>query len=66
MMPKKKKEKIKHFLGCIPAFLNDPINFCFDMEALSARSRRFFGSTRLQKSTHVARLAATESRDTCF
>ena len=23
MMPKKKKEKIKHFLGCIPAFLND-------------------------------------------
>ena len=47
-MPEKKKKKIKHFLGCIPAFLNDPINFCFNMEALSARSRRFFGSTRFR------------------
>jgi hypothetical protein len=41
MLPEQKKErKIKPLLGNIPAFLNYPINFCFNAEALSARSSR--------------------------
>ena len=39
MLPEQKKErKIKPLLENIPAFLNYPINFCFNVEALSARS----------------------------
>jgi hypothetical protein len=36
MLPRQKKErKIKSVLGNIPAFLNYPINFCFNGEALA-------------------------------
>src|SRR5713226_5259550 len=35
MLPEQKKErKIKPLLGNIPAFLNYPIKFCFNVEAL--------------------------------
>ena len=54
MLPGQKKEReIKPLLENIPAFLNYPINFCFNVEALSARSRRLPSSTPLQKSTHM-------------
>ena len=57
MLPSGKKEReIKPILGNIPALLNYPINFCFNVEALSARSRRLLGSTPLQTSTHIWRL----------
>jgi|SRR5712691_3374367 len=43
--PSKKEREIKPLLGNIPAFLNYLINFCFNVEPLSARSRRLPSST---------------------
>jgi hypothetical protein len=43
-------------LGIIPAVFVFYINFCFNVEALSTRSGRLFGSTPLQTSTHIWRL----------
>jgi hypothetical protein len=52
MLPGQKKQReIKPIFGKIPAFLNCPINFCFNVEALSARSRRLPSSTPLP--THI-------------
>jgi hypothetical protein len=67
MLPEQKEEReIKSILGNIPAFLNYPINFCFNVEALSARSRRLPSSnTASDVDAYRARLAATESRATC-
>jgi hypothetical protein len=54
MLPGQKKQReIKSIFGKIPAFLNYSINFCFNVEALSARSRRLPSSTPLQKPTHI-------------
>jgi hypothetical protein len=53
MMPEQKNErKIKPILGDIPAILNYTINFCFNVEALSARLRQLlvqhrFGRRRI-------------------
>jgi hypothetical protein len=68
MLPEQKKEReIKPILGNIPAFLDYPINFCFNGEALSARSRRLSSSnTASGVDAYRARLAATESRAACF
>src|SRR5260370_42517344 len=68
MLPGQKKEReIKQLLENIPAFLNYPINFCFNVEALSARSRRLPRSnTASGVDAYRARLAATESRAACF
>ena len=41
--PKEKAQKIKLILGDIPAVFNYPINFCFNVEALSVRSRWLSG-----------------------
>jgi hypothetical protein len=48
-LPVQKREwEFKPILGNISAFSSDSINFCFNVEALSARSRRLPGSTPLQ------------------
>jgi hypothetical protein len=68
MLPGKKEQReIKPILGNIPAFLNYPINFYFNVEALSARSRRLSSSnTASDVDPYRARLAATESRAYVF
>ena len=49
MLPEQKKErKIKPLLGNIPAFLNYLINFCFNVEALSARRDGFLVQHRFR------------------
>jgi hypothetical protein len=52
----KKEREIKPILGIIPAVFNYSINFCFNVEALSAQSRRLPSSTPLRTSTHIWRL----------
>jgi hypothetical protein len=52
----KREREIKPILGIIPAVFVFYINFCFNVETLSARSWRLFGSTPLQTSTHIWRL----------
>src|SRR5258708_40130156 len=54
MLPgQKERTRNQAAFGNIISFLNYPINFCFNVDALSAQSRRLTSSTPLQKSTHI-------------
>jgi hypothetical protein len=68
MPPEQRREReIKPFLGNIPAFLNQPINFCFKLEPSAHDRGGLPGSNTASDVDPIgARLAATESRPTCF
>ena len=60
---REQEQEIKPLLGKIPAFLNYPINFCFNTEALSARSRWLSTASEVDIQGLTA---ATKSRAACF